>query len=162
MNAGTGRLHALLDDPARLRRYLVAWLYIAALGHLGGGFALSWIGPQGGLDGYLDIVEHAFWVTPAPPAAQAQQRFWFALFGATLQGYSIGLLALTHIGHRQRIAVAWGWMLLGLLVWGTQDVWLSTHAGVWINVVLDAVALSLLVPPVIWLWQHDAQGRRTR
>ncbi|WP_213876123.1 cell division protein [Pseudomonas sp. dw_358] len=153
-------LKPLFSSPDRTRQTLIAWLYVAAIGHLAGGLALSWLGPRGSLDSYLHLVEHAFWSTPAPPAAQTQQRFWFGLFGATLQGYAIGLLALTHLGQRLKRAEVWAWMLLGILVWGSQDLWLSAEAGVWINVALDGLALWLLMPPMLWLLRHDHQQVR--
>ena len=148
----------LFATPTRTRTTLVYWLYLMVLGHLLGGVLLTWVGSTGGLDAYLHIIENAFWQTPAPPEAAAQQRWWFGLFGATLQSYAIGLLALTHIGHRQRSVAAWGWLLLGIVVWGPQDIWLSATAGVWINVLLDILALCALVPPLLWLIRQDRRG----
>ncbi len=90
-----------------LRSALVVWLYAAALVHLLVSFVLTWAGHSGLLDGYLHTIEQAFWATDAvPTAARAQQVWWLALFGATLQSYSLYMLALVRIGHRLRSPMA--------------------------------------------------------
>lgn len=144
-------VRSLFASPRHTRRTLVCWLYLIVVGHIAGGLLLTWSGATGGLDAYLHVVDQAFWNNPVPAQAAAQQRWWFGLFGATLQSYGIGVLALTHIGHRQRSAAAWAWMLLGIVVWAPQDIWLSASAGVWLNLVLDSLALLILVPPLLWL-----------
>jgi len=150
-------VRSLFATPTRTRRTFVAWLYLVVLGHVVGGLLLTWASPAGHLDAYLHWVDNAFWTTPAPAPAAAQQRWWFALFGATLQSYGIAMFALVHIGQRQRSAAAWGWLLLGIGVWAPQDIWLSASAGVWINVLADLLALCALVPPLLWLISHDRQ-----
>lgn len=143
---------SLFATPARTRLTLIIWLYLLVAGHILGGLLLTW---SDGLGFYLHWVDNAFWTTPVPAEAATQQRWWFALFGATLQSYGIGMLALTHLGQRLRSAAAWGWLLLGILVWGPQDIWLSASAGVWVNVLVDGLALLALVPPLLWLIRND-------
>ena len=73
-----------------LRQALVLWLYAAAIVHILAGLTLTWAGHSGLLDGYLHVLELSFWGTDAVPAAgHEQQVWWLALFGATLQSYSL-------------------------------------------------------------------------
>ncbi|WP_458131186.1 cell division protein [Pseudomonas sp. R3-41] len=142
-----------------LRNALVVWLYAAALMHLLAGVMLTWAGHSGLLDHYLSTIEQAFWGTNAVPAtAHAQQVWWLALFGATLQSYGLYMLALVHIGHRLKRAMPWGWLIAGILLWAPQDMWISAQAQVWSHLWFDSFALLVLLPPLFWLYRHD---RRT-
>jgi len=146
-------------SPSTLRKALVAWLYAAALMHLLAGITLSWAGHSGLLDGYLQNIEQTFWGTAVVPAtASAQQVWWLALFGATLQSYALYMLALVHIGNRLKRAMPWAWVIAGILLWAPQDMLISAQARVWSHLWLDSLALLLLLPPLFWLYRHD---RRT-
>lgn len=142
-----------------LRKALVVWLYSAALMHLLAGVTLAWAGHSGLLDHYLNTIEQAFWGTNAVPAtAHAQQVWWLALFGATLQSYALYMFALVHIGNRLKRAMPWGWLIAGILLWAPQDMWISAQAQVWSHLWFDSFALLVLLPPLFWLYRHD---RRT-
>ena len=145
--------------PSPLRNAMVAWLYAAALMHLFAGLTLAWAGHSGLFEGYLQHIEQAFWGADAvPAAARAQQVWWLALFGATLQSYGLYMFALVHIGHRLKSRAAWGWLIAGILLWAPQDIWISAQARVWSHLWLDSLALLVLLPPLAWLYRHD---RRT-
>ncbi|MGX4730812.1 hypothetical protein [Pseudomonas corrugata] len=130
--------------PSSLRKALVAWLYAAALMHLLVSLMLTWAGHSGLLDGYLQTLEHAFWSDAAvPSAARAQQVWWLALFGATLQSYSLYMLALVHIGNRLRRAMPWGWLIAGIVLCAPQDMLVSTQAQVWSHLIRRAGEQSI-------------------
>ena len=145
-------------SPATLRRVCVGWLYVAAIAHLLGGMLLSWAGHTGLLDNYLTSVEHAFWTSDAPAAARAQQVWWVALFGATLQAYAFCMLALVHIGNTLKRPMPWGWLMAGLLLWAPQDIVISLSAGMWSHLLVDLLALLVLLPALLWLYRHDRQN----
>lgn len=139
-----------------LRPALVLWLYAAAIVHILAGLTLTWAGHSGLLDGYLHTLELAFWGADAVPAAgREQQVWWLALFGATLQSYSLYMLALVHLGNRLKAPAVWGWLIAGILLWAPQDMWLSAQQQVWSHLWLDGFALLVLVPPLFWLYRHD-------
>ena len=141
------------------RKALVVWLYAGALMHLLAGLTLTWAGHSGLLDNYLNTIEQAFWGANAVPAtAHAQQVWWLALFGATLQSYALYMFALVHIGNRLKRAMPWGWLIAGILLWAPQDMWISAQAQVWSHLWFDSFALLVLLPPLFWLYRHD---RRT-
>jgi hypothetical protein len=90
------------------RDKVVLYLYAAGLAHCLVGLILTWAGGLGWFDGYLGLVELRFWGTELAPApARTQQIWWLALFGATLQSYSVYMLALVHIGNRLKTPMAW-------------------------------------------------------
>ncbi|WP_330205784.1 TIGR01777 family oxidoreductase [Pseudomonas sp. AM14(2022)] len=139
-----------------LRPALVLWLYAAAIVHILAGLTLTWAGHSGLLDGYLHTLELAFWGADAvPTAGHEQQVWWFALFGATLQSYSLYMLALVHLGSRLKAPAVWGWLIAGVLLWAPQDMWLSAQKQVWSHLWLDGFALLVLLPPLVWLYRHD-------
>lgn len=141
-----------------LRPALVLWLYAAAIVHILAGLTLTWAGHSGLLDGYLHTLERAFWGAEAVPAAgHEQQVWWLALFGATLQSYSLYMLALVHIGNRSKAPSVWGWLIAGVLLWAPQDMWLSAQQQVWSHLWLDGFALLMLLPPLVWLYRHDCR-----
>ncbi|MDD1009039.1 TIGR01777 family oxidoreductase [Pseudomonas shahriarae] len=144
-----------------LRPALVLWLYAAAIVHILAGLTLTWAGHSGLLDGYLQVLELAFWgADPVPAAGHEQQVWWLALFGATLQSYSLYMLALVHIGNRSKAPMVWGWLIAGILLWAPQDMWLSAQQQVWSHLWLDGFALLVLLPPLIWLYRHDRKKSR--
>lgn len=139
-----------------LRPVMVLWLYAAAIVHVLAGLTLTWAGHSGLLDGYLHTLELAFWgADPVPAAGHELQVWWLALFGATLQSYSLYMLALVHLGNRLKSPSVWGWLMAGVLLWAPQDMWLSAQKQVWSHLWLDGFALLVLLPPLIWLLRHD-------
>ena len=73
-----------------LRRWLVRWMSAAAIVHGVVGALLPWIGSAEVFEGYHRHIEIAFWGDVAPAAARAQQMWWIALFGATVQACPCG------------------------------------------------------------------------
>ena len=142
----------------RLRQALVAWLYAAALVHLFVSLILTWAGNSGLLDGYLQTIEHGFWHDLPPRAAREQQVWWLALFGATLQSYSLYMFALVHLGNRLKTSIAWGWLIAGIVVWAPQDMLISLTAQLWLHLWVDSFALLTLLPPLVWLYRHDRRA----
>ncbi|WCD83632.1 cell division protein [Pseudomonas sp. TUM22785] len=143
---------------ARLRQLLVYWLYAAAFGHLCAGLVLTWFNHLPLFEAYQQGVEHAFWTGAVPAGARDQQLWWQALFGATMQSYAVFMFALVRIGDRGRNGSAWGWMMVGILLWAPQDMLLSAQRGIWAHLWVDGFALLALLPPLAWLYRHD---RRT-
>lgn len=141
-------------EHAAPRIWMVRWLYLLALLHLLAGLALPWVGGLALFEPYHRAVESGFWTT-APAAARAQQVWWTALFGPTLQAMALFMLALVRIGDVQRSRFAWGVLLAGMLLWGPQDMLVSMRAGAAVHVWIDCAALILLLPPLLWLWRHD-------
>jgi hypothetical protein len=142
-----------------LRRALVLWLYAAALVHLLAGLTLTWAGHSGLLDGYLHTLEQIFWGADAvPAAAREQQVWWLALFGATLQSYSLFMLGLVYLGNRLKVPMAWAWLFAGIVLWAPQDVFVSLQKQVWSHLWFDAFALLVLLPPLAWLYCHDRRN----
>jgi hypothetical protein len=137
---------------------MVSWLYAAAVVHLIVSIVLTWGGHSGLLDGYLQRINESFWADSIPPAVNDQQIWWLSLFGATMQSYALYMLALVHLGNKLRSAAAWGWLIVGVLVWAPQDIRISMQAYVWPHIWMDGFALLVLLPPMIWLFIHD---RRT-
>jgi hypothetical protein len=141
--------------PQTIRRWAVRWTYASAAAHLLVGLLLPWLGGLALLDGYHGGIEAAFWDGAAPAAARAQQLWWMALFGPTIQSVAIWMAALTWIGDRQRSAAAWGWLIAGVLVWAPQDIAISLRADCWPNVWLDCFAVASMLPALVWLLLHD-------
>ncbi|WP_321848885.1 DUF393 domain-containing protein [Burkholderia diffusa] len=146
------------DRPARddVRRIVLAWMYGAAIAHLLVGIAVPWVAGTPWFDAYHSVIERHFWAGMAPEPARAQQIWWMALIGATVQCASVWMLALVHLGNRLRRREVWGWLLAGLLIWAPQDMLFSLQAHVWGHVAIDAAALVAMVPPLVWLWRRDS------
>lgn len=149
-----------LSSLARRRVLCVRWLQAVALAHVLGGLVLTWAGHSSLLDDYLLSIEQAFWGQAAPLPGREQQIWWQALFGATLQSYSVYMLGLIHLGDRCRSHLAWGWLIAGLVLWAPQDVLVSLQAGMWSHLIIDAAALLVLLPPLFWLYRHDRPAAR--
>ena len=142
-----------------LRTWAVRAVYAAVALHLLVGMLLPLLVNLPVLDDYHRAVVAAFWdVQPVPAQALALQRWWMALFGPTVQAAAVWMWALAWIGDRQRLPVAWGALIAGLLLWAPQDMWLSLRAGAWSHVWLDSVALAGMLPPLVYLYFNDRKS----
>jgi hypothetical protein len=137
------------------RLWIIRWMYAVAVVHLVVGILLPWVSDASLFGAYHRSIEAAFWGANAPAAARAQQLWWISLFGPTVQGLSIWMLALVRIGERHRSVFAWGALILGVLVWAPQDMLISLRADCWAHVWLDFFAVLTMLPPLVWLWLHD-------
>jgi hypothetical protein len=172
-HAGAGRTagDARLKQPglaatrdtgvAAIRRWLVYWLYAAALAHLLAGVLLPWVSGLPFLDDYHRAIAAGFWHGAAPEQAHAQQAWWMALFGPTMQSVGLWMFALVQLGHRHRSAAVWAWLMAGIVLWAPQDMLLSLRAGVLANVWLDVFAVAAMLPPMAWLWRIDRAHKGT-
>ncbi|MEB6591449.1 MULTISPECIES: cell division protein [Pseudomonas] len=140
---------------ATRRLFSVRWLQAAALAHFLVGLGLTWAGHSPLLNDYQLSIEQAFWGQAAPMPARNQQVWWQALFGATLQSYSLYMLGLIQLGNRYRSHHAWAWLIAGIVIWAPQDALVSLQAGIWSHLIIDGVALLVLIPPLLWLYRHD-------
>jgi hypothetical protein len=148
----------ILTSSSTLRRALVGWLYAAAVTHLIVSIMLTWGGHSGLLDGYLRLIDESFRANSIPAAASEHQVWWLSLFGATLQSYSLYMLALVHLGNSSRSAAAWGWLIAGLLIWAPQDMAISMQAYAWPHLWMDGFALLTLLPPLFSLYFLDRRA----
>ena len=133
-------------------------MYGIAAGHLAVGLMLPLVAGHAALDMYHRGIEAGFWINGAPPAARAAQIWWISLFGPTVQTLALWMGALIHIGDRQRSTFAWGWLIVGIVVWAPQDIGISLQAHAWAHVWIDCFAMITMLPPLAWLWRHDRRS----
>ena len=144
-----------MNKQASLRTWAVRWTYAAIAGHLVVGLALPWLADAALLAGYHRAIETSFWGAQPPAAVHAAQVWWISLFGPTVQAAAVWMGALAYMGDRQRSAFAWGALIAGLLLWAPQDMLVSLRQDCWDHVVIDAVALAMLLPPLVFLFLAD-------
>lgn len=146
-----------------LRTWAVRWTYAAIAAHLLVGLLLPWFAGAAVFDGYHNAIDTHFWGAdaPAPAPARAQQLWWIALFGPTLQSAALWMGALAVLGARHRSTFAWWALIGGLLLWAPQDMLISLRAACWYNVWLDAFALATMLPPLVYLALADRAAGRT-
>lgn len=149
-----------LDQAKSLtwRKYFIWWLYVASVVHFLVGVALPWLAPLPFLDVYHRSVEAGFWIGAAPDAARTQQIWWISLFGATIQNVGIWMAALVRLGDQHRSRFAWAALIMGVIVWAPQDMWISFQAGAMTHLWVDVFALVSLLPPLVLLFLVD-RGR---
>jgi hypothetical protein len=142
----------------KYRPWIVKWMYGVAIGHFIVGAFMPWIGSLSMFDAYHRFIESQFWTHDAEQAARAQQIWWISLFGPTVQSVGIWMGALIYFGNRYRSNIAWGWLIVGTVVWAPQDMLISLRANAWIHVWIDCFALATILPPLAWLWMHDRRN----
>ena len=139
------------------RHKLIYWLYAISLGHIVIGVVLVCLIHLSIFDEYHRMIERGFWVASAPESARSQQVWWVSLFGATIQNVGIWMAALIHLGDLHRSRFAWLSLLMGVLIWAPQDMWISYTKGALIHVWIDLFALLVIVPPLLLLAYNDKQ-----
>jgi hypothetical protein len=139
---------------------MVRWIYAATAAHLVVGVLLPCMAGSAWLDGYRLGVERFFVGPGAPAGVGALQVWWMSLFGPTVQAAAVWMAGLAVMGDKQKNAFAWAMLILGLLVWGPQDMLISARAHCWINLWIDALALLLMLPPLLCLCKLDWAFKR--
>lgn len=145
-----------MEDSA-FRKWAIRWLLLAAAVHVLLGALLPWLANAAVLNGYHAGIEGAFWPSGAPAGARELQTWWMSLFGPTIELTGLWMLALIHLGGQLRQPRIWLWLAGGLVLWAPQDMLVSLRAACWPHVWVDAAALALMLPPLLWLWRHDAR-----
>ncbi|SHN43337.1 hypothetical protein SAMN05192549_11678 [Duganella sacchari] len=144
------------------RMLLVRWMYIAVAAHLVVGVLLPLCAGMPLTDGYRRSIEDFFFGGEASQAGRALHMWWLALFGPTVQAAAIWMAGLVVIGDQQKNAYAWLMLALGLIVWAPQDMLISARAHCWTNVWLDLAALTLMLPPLLWLCKTDLANKNRK
>ncbi len=144
-----------MENNQAMRVWTVRWLYAVAAGHLLVGALLPWVAAAPVFDAYHGGIESAFWQAGAPFEARGLQTWWIALFGPTVQLMALFMAALIRLADRLRQPQVWLWVAAGLLVWAPQDILVSLRAAAWGHVWIDLFAVTILVPPLLWLWRYD-------
>lgn len=136
-----------------LRLWLIRWIYLLTFGHFAGGVLLAWFSNISLFDHYhLSILNQ---IGDFSATAHELQVWWLSLFGATLQNLAIFMGVLTYLGNKQRSALVWAWMIIGLILWAPQDMLISLRIDLWLHVWVDSIVLLLMLPPLIILWWVD-------
>lgn len=143
-----------------VRPWLVFWLYLIGLSHLVGALSMTWLVDLPLFTDYHQNVLAAFGFASDQKEVMALHRWWMSLFGATLQAFSLFLLALVYFANRYRCAAMWLWLGAGILLWAPQDIYLSVHRGVWLHVWVDLAAVGAIVPPLCVLWWWDRKWKQ--
>lgn len=136
-----------------IRYRLICWMYFISLMHFFGGVLFAWFSDLGGLDGYHNLVTEQF--AGLTTHTRELHIWWLSLFGATLQNIAIFMGVLTYVGSKERRPLIWMWMIIGVIVWAPQDIWISLKINLWAHVWLDIIALLIMVPPLLGLWWID-------
>jgi len=136
-----------------LRPWLISWMYLITFGHFASGILLAWFSNLSLFDQYHQSILNQF--GDFSSATHGLQVWWLSLFGATLQNLAIFMGVLTYVGSKQRSALVWAWMIVGLVLWAPQDMLISLRVNLWLHVWVDSIVLLLMLPPLIILWWHD-------
>src|SRR5471032_164311 len=115
------------------RTWLVRWMYMVVAMHLVAGVLLSLCVGADITGAYRRGIEEFFFGANIPAGARALQVWWISLFGPTVQAAAIWMAGLVVLGDKQKNAYAWAMLILGLLVWAPQDMFISARAHCWPN-----------------------------
>lgn len=137
------------------RKWIVGWLYLVAVGHFVGALMMTWGSAWSAVTAYHQHILAAFGFTLADSGALALQQWWMALFGATLQVFSLLLFGLIYLGNRARNPLVWSGLALAILFWVPQDIVISLQKNAWAHLWVDLFAVMSLVVPLLLLWNQD-------
>lgn len=138
------------------RKWLVRWLYLVAVAHVLGAIAMTMWGDAAALRDYHQQVLASFGL---PADALVLQHWWFKLFGATLQAFSLLMLVLVYVGNRYADPIIWLALALTILWWAPQDIYVSMQQSIWSHLWVDLGAVLAIVPPAIGLMVMDYRNK---
>lgn len=143
-----------------MRRLIIAWLYLLAAAHWLLGVAMTWFSHSSWFANYHATVLSRFYIELDNADAYALQLWWVSLFGATLQAFSLLLLALIYVADRRQYSNIWLVLAGVILVWLPQDIYVSQLHFMFLHVWIDLIAAFMLVVPLLWLWHSDRKLAR--
>lgn len=138
-------------NTLKVRTYLINYLYLWVIIHLMVGLLLPWLKYFPMLDPYHNSIESAIFGRNIPENARNLHLWWMGLFGATVQFASIYMGLLVYVGDKYKLNIIWKGMIIGLLVWAPQDMYISLQYKIYSHVVMDVLVLIMIVPILIWL-----------
>lgn len=141
------------------RKYLIAWLYLVAVGHVLVAIFMTRWGDASIIMGYHQQVLASFGL-PANAPPLSLQLWWFKLFGATLQAFSLLMLLLVYAGNRYADPIIWLAFAFTILWWAPQDIYLSLQQSMWLHLWMDLGVVLAVVPATGWLMVIDYQTHR--
>lgn len=140
-----------------MRSWLIRWLYLIAIGHFVIALGVTWCADLPLFSDYQQSLLTAFGFSQHAGALELQ-LWWISLFGATLQAFSLFMLALMYMANRYRSATIWLMLAGVILLWAPQDIVISIQKNVWAHVWIDLAAVIALVPPLLVLWWLDRKS----
>lgn len=141
----------------KVRTYLIYYLYAWVIIHLLVGLLLPWLKYFPILEPYHYSIESAFFGSSVPQSAKDLHLWWMGLFGATVQFASIYMGLLVYVGSKYKLNIIWKGMILGLIVWAPQDIFISLQYNIYSHVVMDMLVVIMLVPVLLWLNNIDTK-----
>jgi hypothetical protein len=143
----------------KMRPYLVYWLYAVAVAHFIAAILMTWFIDMPWLTEYHKTVLTSFGFSLNDSNAANLHQWWMSLFGATLQSFSLFMLALIYLGNRHRSVMAWTCLVATILLWAPQDIIISMQQQIWSHVWVDSIATAALVLPLIGLVVMDWESK---
>lgn len=119
---------------------------------------MTWMMDSAFFESYHQLVLGKFWPEGPPVMARELHLWWLKLFGATLQFAAIFMAILIYLGDRTGRAAVWLWMMIGLMIWGPQDIYVSLQRDLWMHLWIDLFVLSSMIPPLFLLWRCDRKA----
>ncbi|MEN0036132.1 MAG: hypothetical protein AAGC78_03655 [Cellvibrio sp.] len=143
-----------MPASASVRSWLVSWLYLVAVGHFVIALGVTWWSDASWFAAYQQSILHSFGF-PQDTGTLELQLWWISLFGATLQAFSLFMLALMYLANKHRLASIWLILAGVILLWAPQDIIISIQKNVWSHAWIDLAAIIALVPTLLILWRLD-------
>lgn len=135
------------------RRVSIRCLYLAAAGHFVVGLLATWFGDSILFSLYSQSTLGKFGLIDR--SSIELQLWWLAIFGATLQAFSILLFTVIYAGDRYKDNRIWLLIVIAILIWAPQDIYFSLRKNIWLNFWVDLAAVMTLLPPLIFLIKRD-------
>ncbi len=141
-------------NSAVLRIWCIRWLYLVVLGHFLVGLLMTWCGDSILFEAYNSSVLKKFLLIDSQ-AAELLQVWWIAIFGATLQAFSILLMGLIYLGNHGKNHRVWLLIVAAIIIWAPQDIYFSWVHEIRMNLWVDIIAVMVLLPPLLFLISSD-------
>ena len=83
------------------------------------------------------------------PEALALGKFMIGILGPTVASWGLLFLFVVTISFTTRSRRGWYCMVVAVTGWSLFDMYLSIRAGVWLNLLIDLIVLSVLLIPLV-------------
>ena len=127
------------------------WLFLVSLLIFVFGLAMVFLGGTAYFSFFSNYINSVFWDTVEVADSLKEFQQWiYGVLGATMAGWGIMLLFISHYSFRKREKWSWNCITIAIAIWFLMDTSISLYSKVAFNAAFNTLILLLVILPLIF------------